>query len=95
MIERKRFTNYGGNEKSESRVYTVRLNSTDRANIQDCMRLLRQSKRGTTMKSLMRIGMQSVLHDEKTRALLGIVTNNLRKNEKLGLPDSEIDNKQL
>lgn len=81
--------------KDKSTVYTLRLNNREKEEVKECMKLLRQPKRGTAIKQLMRLGIQSVLHDEKTRALLGIVTNNDRRNEKLGIVDPEIEMRKM
>lgn len=79
----------------DSRVFTIRLNRQEREQVKEAMLLLRQAKKGTTIKQLMKIGLSNVLHDEKTRALLGIVKGNERRNERLGLPDSEIENAKM
>lgn len=81
--------------KEQTKVYTVRLNKKERADVAECMRLLRQVKRSTAMKQLMKLGIQSVLHDQKTRALLGIVGNNDRRNETLGIADPEPEYKPV
>ena len=47
------------------------------------------------MKQLMRLGIVAVLQDEKTRAVLGIVSNNARKNETRGIVDPELEMKPL
>lgn len=78
-----------------SKVYTIRLNSAERGQIGECMKLLRQTKHSTTMKQLMRLGIVAVLQDEKTRAVLGIVSNNARKNETRGIVDPELEMKPL
>jgi hypothetical protein len=81
--------------KDVSKVYTVRFNGKERAEVAECMRLLRQPKRSTAIKQLMKIGIQSVLHDQKTRALLGIVGNNDRRNDKLGIVNTEMEMKPM
>lgn len=81
--------------KQDTRVYTIRLNKQERAEIAECMRLLRQVKRSTAMKQLMKLGIQNVLHDQKTRALLGIVGNNDRRNENLGIVNPEPEYKPV
>ena len=81
--------------KEDSKVYTIRLNKSERSDIAEAMKLLRQPKRGTTIKQLVKIGLSNVLHDEKTRAFLGIVSENSRKNERMGILDSTLENKQM
>lgn len=81
--------------KDDSKVYTIRLNRSERADIAQAMTLLQQPKRGTTIKQLVKIGLSSVLHDARTREFLGIVADNSRKNERLGILDPKIENKQM
>lgn len=98
MTNERLFVSYKTDEeksKQDSRVYTIRLNKQERQDIAEAMTLLRQPKRGTIIKQLMKIGLTNVLHDEKTRAFLGIVADNTRKNERLGITDPTLENKQM
>jgi hypothetical protein len=72
------------NDKYE--VFTVRMNKTEYAQLQEAKRLLMQEKDSTALKQLAELGASFVLHDPKTRLVLETVINNRRKNERLGLP---------
>jgi hypothetical protein len=78
-----------------SKVFTIRLNTKEQADIIQASVLLRQKKLSTSIKQLCKIGLQNVLHDEKTRTFLGIVSNNSRKNERLGIMSEDFNNKQM
>lgn len=67
--------------------FTVRLTEDfDRATLESCKRILQQSKDSTAIKQLAAIGSE-VIHDPKIAKLLEAVTNNKRKNKRMGVVD--------
>lgn len=64
--------------------FNIHLNAEERQKLEEMKYLLQQEKDSTAMKQLAEIG-SKVLLDEKTKAVLGIVLNNYRRNKRLGI----------
>jgi len=73
--------------KDKGKVFTIRLNEAERKQLRDDMKVLRQVKPSTTLKQLWQVG-RNVLHDKKTGVVLQIILGNYRRNEKIGLIDT-------
>lgn len=80
-------------EKAQS-VISLKLSKADIPLLLECQYRLQQSKSGTTIKQLMRIGAKVVLSSE-TGEVIQTLLDNMRKNERLGIVDikEEIDAK--
>lgn len=72
--------------EDKRKVYTVSLNPEEQEWLRQDMLTLQQSKEGTALKTLWKVG-RSVLHDKKTGQILRAVLGNLRKNERIGIAD--------
>jgi len=84
-LEQEPFRKYNiGNNKVDS--VSVRLNTEERKQLEDDKRLMHQTKDSTAIKILMKLGTK-VLHEEKTRYILGIAFKNKRNNERQGIND--------
>lgn len=79
-------------DKDKGKIFTLRLNELEKKQLKSDMKILRQVKPSTTLKQLWQVG-RNVLHDKKTGAVVQIILANYRRNEKIGLIDtnSEID----
>ena len=67
----------------------LRLNDEERDMISKAQRILNQSKAGTTMKQLAKIGYANVVSNPQTVNLLDIIYNNKRRNERNGIIEYE------
>lgn len=86
-IEKETFVNYKTEEEKEqdrSKVFTIRLNAEEIAEMEECAKLLRQEKFGSTAKQLIRLG-QSVLQDKKIAVYIDLIYENERRNQRLGI----------
>ena len=70
--------------QDKSKVVPVRLNMDELATLEEDARLLRQEKQSTALKQLAEIG-HFVIHRPEMVALIEVVFNNNRKNERLGI----------
>lgn len=71
-----------GREKPDT--FTIRLNKEEREQLNKDKQFLRQKKDSTAIKQLCEIA-RIVLHDPKTAAILEVVTDNDRRNKRLGI----------
>jgi hypothetical protein len=73
-------------EKGEDRgrILSVRLELAELARLEQDARILRQEKPSTALKQLAEIG-SIVIHDPQTRAVLEVIFENQRRNERLGI----------
>jgi len=97
MIEKKPFVNYTLEEEKEdadSKVYTFRLNKEEQENLKACMVLLQQERVSTALKQLANLGM-FVLHERSMAHILKVLSENLRKNKKIGIVEVEEKNLNL
>lgn len=75
------------NEEKKADTFTIRMTEDfDRAFFESLKKLIHQKKDSTAMKQLAMIGSE-VLHDKKTMRIVDIITNNKRKNKKIGVAD--------
>lgn len=87
MLEKKPFVNYTLEEEKEdanSKVFTIRLNTDEIKNLIEAQNILQQEKTSTTIKQLVTFAM-FVLQERSTGAILDILSNNIRKNKRLGI----------
>jgi hypothetical protein len=91
MIETQPFRRYKLNpEERDDQPFTIRLTDSDKVWFIPAQAFIKQPKKSTAMKQLAEIGSIMVLHDKKISKILGIVDDNLRRNKRLGIPESEI-----
>jgi hypothetical protein len=98
MIEKKRFVAYTTAEerqKMTSYVYSIRINKKMLKEIQTAQRILRQPKMTTCIKTLVSLGLISVVQDTKTQAILTEAIDNTRRNDRIGIVDPNAEIKQL
>ena len=94
MIEKKPFRDYILNEDKKeegSKVFTFRLNKEEQVNLQECMVLLQQEKVSTALKQLANLGM-FVLHERSMAHVLRVLSDNVRKNKRIGILEVEAKN---
>jgi len=85
-LEQKPFRRYHEEKKVDS--FSVRLNDEERELLEKCKSIINQPKDSTALKTLAWVG-ANVIHDKKTRFLLGIIFKNKRNNERLGITEFE------
>jgi hypothetical protein len=71
-------------EKDKGRVFTIRLNDSEVENLKVAQELLQQEKISTALKQLSMLGLY-VLHDRSSAYILKILSDNLRKNKRIGI----------
>lgn len=81
-LEKAPFQRYHEEKKIDS--FTVRLNAEERATLEMAKKVLKQPKDSTALKQLAKLGAK-VIHDQKIKEMVDIITNNERKNERLGI----------
>lgn len=86
VLEKQKFTDYG---KEKADVFPVRLNVEERKELDQVKMFIKQPKDSTAVKQLVKIGIAVVIHDKKTKALLEIILNNARRNNRTGVADLE------
>jgi hypothetical protein len=82
MIEKKPFVKYDLNSKSD--VVTVKLNSEERATLEQCKAVIEQKKDSTAIKQLAEIGAKVVL-GTSLHSVLDIIFKNKRRNRRTGV----------
>jgi len=87
MIEQKPFRKYSDEDKKET--FTMRITEDDKSWFPEAKKIIRQPKNSTAMKQLAKIGYAFVLHDEKIRQTVVTIVENIRKNNRTGVTDSE------
>lgn len=70
--------------------FTVRITPEDRVWFLPAKIILQQAKLSTAIKQLAEVGAANVLNSENVNKILSILQNNIRRNRRLGIPDSEI-----
>jgi len=91
-MEKKPFVNYTLDEdkiESDSKVFTIRLNSEEIKNLVIAQNLLQQEKTSTAIKQLVTFAMH-VLQERSTGAILNVLENNIRKNKRIGIERVEV-----
>ena len=84
-IEKIPFRKYDTKENPAD-IITIRLNESERKQLQDCKILIQQPKDSTALKTLAEIGANVVLHDYSIRVFLETLFKNKANNERLGVP---------
>lgn len=87
VIIKQRFRRY--NLEREDDNFTIRLTEKDKVWFLPAKTFIKQPKRSTAMKQLAEIGAMVVLHDRKTSKILDVIGGNMRRNDRLGIPESE------
>lgn len=85
-IEQKPFVRYNEEKKADS--FAIRLNNEERLILEDCKKILQQPKDSTALKQLAWIGAKT-LHDPKLMEIVTTITDNKRKNRRIGIIDYE------
>lgn len=88
-FESKRTEEERANDKYE--VFTIRLNKEERDILNKAKIVLQQEKDSTAIKQLAMIGYTFVLQDKKTLFILDYILNNKRRNQRLGIIETEIN----
>ena len=92
VLEKQPFVNYKLQEekdKEKGKIFTIRLNEQELKNLRQAQRLLQQEKESTTVKQLTMFGLY-VLHDRSTAYVLDVLSDNIRKNKRLGIEHVQI-----
>jgi hypothetical protein len=82
-IEKQPFRRY--HEKKKDDTFTVKLNPEERADFEKLKYIIQQEKDSTAIKQLALEIAAKVLHEEKTKAVLGVALNNYRRNKRMGI----------
>lgn len=85
-FEKQAFTDYGEGSQDKAIVIPVKLNEKEQELLIDAMLRIRQTKKGTALKQLFKIGYTKVLSEEK---ITETVMENHRKNKRLGVAELE------
>lgn len=88
-LEREPFTRYKFDEEKaleKRKIFTISLNLEEYNSLIEDMKILKQTKEGTAIKTLWKVG-RNVLHDEKTGRIIKLIFENQRKNERIGISD--------
>lgn len=92
MIEKERWRSYTLDEErdaeKDSIVIPVRLNPKERKMLLEIKKALQQPKDATALKQAFKIG-HYVIQDSLHGKIWGYFSNNLRKNERLGIAEVE------
>lgn len=92
MITKQRFRRYkldNERDNKDDEPFTLRLTDKDKVWFNPAKAYIKQPKKSTAMKQLAEIGAMVVLHDKKTAKILEVLGGNLRRNERMGIPESE------
>lgn len=86
-LEKKKFVKYSLDEKKGGeKVMSLKLNPEDQALLKKCQEVIQQSKDGTAIKTLLRIGAKVVL-DEKMGYILREIFKNKKNNKRNNIFD--------
>jgi len=77
-------------KKKDDITFTVRITPEDQKWFLPAKIFIKQPKASTALKQLAQIGATNVLHDKKINDILDILKNNIRRNERMGIPEREI-----
>ena len=92
MLSKQKFRRYkldSERDNKDDEPFTLRLTETDKLWFLPAKAYIKQPKKSTAMKQLAEIGAMIVLHDKKTAKILDILGNNLRRNERTGIPEMD------
>ena len=87
-IEQKPVVRYHEEKKVDSFAVKLSKDGSERELLEKAKKLLEQTKDSTALKQLAWIGAEVIL-DKKIRRLIDNVTNNRRRNKRLGIIDFE------
>jgi len=92
------FTRYKTDEELDPNdiTFTLRITPKDMAWFKPAKKFIQQPKNSTAIKQLARIGATNVLLDEKIRGIFDTISNNFRRNDRMGITerDFKINKKQ-
>lgn len=71
--------------KDTKETFTVSINAEERDLLNKAKVLIQQEKDSTAVKTLFKYGLTKVLNDPAELYLIDTITNNLRKNKRLGI----------
>jgi hypothetical protein len=74
------------NLEKKKDTFNVHVNEEERELLNACKLIIEQQKDSTALKTLAWIGAK-VLHEDKTKYLIGILFKNKRNNKRLGIVD--------
>lgn len=92
-IEKQPFVPYKEEEERsiKDKTFTTRLTASDLKWFKPAKEFIKQPKNSTAMKQLAEIGSIVVLHDKKVSQILEVVSANISRNKRLGIPDLEFE----
>lgn len=91
-IEKQPFQNY---RLDEEKVYdkfetiSLKLNKEERLKLNEAKKLLQQEKDSTCIKQVFEIGLAYVILDPKIKILIETISNNKRRNQRMGIVEVE------
>jgi methylphosphotriester-DNA--protein-cysteine methyltransferase len=90
MIKKKPFVNYTLEEEKNPLdiTFTVRITPKDTW-FNEAKKLINQPKNSTALKQLAEIGFENVAHDRLISKIFNIIKDNLRRNERIGVAESD------
>ena len=90
-ITKQPFTSYTLDESKNPNdiTFTVRITPKNLEWFEPAKKFINQPKNSSALKQLAEIGAAIVLHDRSTNRIIDIVTGNKRRNERLGIAESE------
>lgn len=87
-LQKENFVSYNTDENKVKQVMSVKLNESERLMIDDAKNILQNIKSGSVLKSLAKIGYESITKGE-SRQLLATVFKNKMNNKRNGIADFE------
>ena len=86
MIIKKPFVNYNLGEKKQD-IISIKLNKEDREKLETIKRYIQQPKDSTIYKQCLNLIYSKVILGNFDKEILQTLTNNIRKNQRIGIID--------
>jgi hypothetical protein len=80
--------------ESDEQPFTVRLTDADKRWFKSAQVIIKQPKKSTALKQLAEIGAMIVIHDKKVTKILDVLSGNLRRNKRIGIPGPELSSQE-
>ena len=87
------FIRYKLDEEERADTFTVKLNAEERKRLEEAKKILHQKKNSTALKQLAEIGYKYVTSPLNAE-ILETLFKNKRKNQRLGIVEFEVEDKQ-
>lgn len=88
MIEKAPFRKYSLKDNPQD-IISLKLNEEERKKLEIIKRYMQQPKDSTTFKQCLELVFAKVIRGNFSKEILNIVTNNIRKNQRIGIIDYE------